>query len=313
MCSCVCIAKFLAFVLSPTSRSISYEDRRLINIRNYVFSLGFPVIMIPFHYLYSPTRFGLVRTMGCEASYVLTWPAFFFFIIWSPIFGIIAAAYTAYVGWKLCRWKWGRGSRNKSTKLPALRLAWLCISYTTVAVPLSIYYLIELLLSGKYSYFSVEKIRSNAGQIEYEPEKLKPTFYDTLPLFGSGIYIIFFTFSAELRAVYSLLFWKTYNFFPRFACRVARIIKHRRKLFGSESHTPLPVDVNLEAQMTELDERTEPLVKSNRSSVRGTHTTDSPASTSSQGFRYEDVRVSIRSSEQTLCSSPNATTDLIPR
>ncbi|PLW56615.1 hypothetical protein PCANC_01438 [Puccinia coronata f. sp. avenae] len=168
ICSCVCIAKFLAFVLSPSSRNISHDERRRINIRNYVFSLGFPIIMIPFHYLYSPSRFGLVRTMGCEASYVLTWPTFFFFIIWSPIFGMIASGYTGYVGYKLYQWKYTNASPKNSTKLPVLRLAWLCITYTTAAVPLSIYYMIETLVRGNYSPFLVRKIRANSAGIEYE-------------------------------------------------------------------------------------------------------------------------------------------------
>ncbi|KAI8449972.1 hypothetical protein BY996DRAFT_7424374, partial [Phakopsora pachyrhizi] len=38
--------------------------------------------------------FILVRTIGCEASYVVTWTSVFFFIIWAPIFGTITAVYT---------------------------------------------------------------------------------------------------------------------------------------------------------------------------------------------------------------------------
>lgn len=139
--------------------------------------------------------------MGCEASYVLTWPTFFFFIIWSPIFGMIAAGYTgkrfsglhtclyrapckkqnkgwiaylitkmllfllAYVGYKLYQWKYTKTSPKNSTKLPVLRLAWLCITYTTAAVPLSIYYMVETLVRGNYSPFLVKKIRANVSEM----------------------------------------------------------------------------------------------------------------------------------------------------
>ncbi|KAI7962303.1 hypothetical protein MJO28_000397 [Puccinia striiformis f. sp. tritici] len=332
ICSCVCIAKFLAFVLSPSARNISHEERRRINIRNYVFSLGFPISMIPFHYLYSPSRFGLVRTMGCEASYVLTWPTFFFFIIWSPIFG--------YVGYKLYQWKWKNASPKNSTKLPIVRLAWLCITYTTAAVPLSIYYLIETLFRGSYSSFSINKIRANSAGIEYERYKSKPTFYDVLPLMGSGIYIMFFTFSAELRTVYKQCFWKGISFFKS-AFRTKRNPKEHSPKAYISSHTRIQVDFDYtDTEMTgmpaqdesryafkltklggteepnqiiDLESGLRPSKKRFRLSLTRIPTTRYPASPSPDSSGFEDIRFSQTSSDQTLCSSPNALTQLITK
>ncbi|KNZ53914.1 hypothetical protein VP01_30g7 [Puccinia sorghi] len=345
ICSCVCIAKFLAFALSPSSRNISHEERQQINIRNYVFSLGFPIIMIPFHYLYSPSRFGLVRTMGCEASYVLTWPTFFFFIIWSPIFGMIAAGYTgkrfsglhtclyrapckkqnkgwiaylitkmllfllAYVGYKLYQWKYTKTSPKNSTKLPVLRLAWLCITYTTAAVPLSIYYMVETLVRGNYSPFLVKKIRANSAGIEYESYKMKPTFYDVLPLMGSAIYIMFFTFSGELRTVYKNCFWRAYNFMSKinttFRAKKDHLVETGHKL-SVESHTQIQINVDGDTEMTPMQAQNTP-----SDLVTTIHTTSYPITPSPGTSEFPNARSSKTSSDQTLCSSPNALTALI--
>ncbi|EFP74377.2 a-factor receptor [Puccinia graminis f. sp. tritici] len=307
ICSCLCIAKFLAFVLSPSARNLGHDDRRRINIRNYLFSLGFPIAMIPFHYLYSPSRFGLVRTMGCEASYVLTWPSFYFFIIWAPIFGTIAAGYTVYVGYKLYLWKWKNASPTHSTKLPVVRLAWLCITYTIAAVPLSIYYMIETIVRGSYSPFLVKKIRANSSGIEYEAYKLKPTFYDALPLMGSGIYIVFFTFSAELRGVYKRCFWKAFKFLVNAFKRKQIPVKPELKVAIGD-HTKIEVDVDSEDEMTERQAQAEP-----RDLVTRMPIASCPPSSAPQTSRFEDVRFSKTSSDRTLCSSPTALSHLIPR
>ncbi|WAQ80953.1 hypothetical protein PtA15_1A291 [Puccinia triticina] len=308
ICSCLCIAKFLAFALSPSSRNISHEDRRRINIRNYVFSLGFPIAMIPFHFLYSPTRFGLVRTMGCEASYVLSWPTFFFFIIWSPIFGTIACGYTAYVGYKLFQWKCRNASPKNSTKLPVLRLAWLCITYTTAAVPLSIYYMIDTIVRGNYSHFSVKKIRANSTGIEYEADKLKPTFYDAMPLMGSGIYIVFFTFSAELRNVYKQCLWKTFNFLFKNPFKTKHIPEEAENR-GFGKHTQIHVDVDYDTEMMEMQAKAESRQSSTTVPIARKTSVSPPPHTS----MFENIRSSKTSSDQTFCSSPNAMTQLIPK
>ncbi|KAI8459081.1 hypothetical protein BY996DRAFT_8549266 [Phakopsora pachyrhizi] len=108
--------KFLASSLMTHS---IWQVHKWVNIRNYIFSFGFPIGMIPFHYLYWPNRFILVRTIGCEASYVVTWTSVFFFIIWAPIFGTITAVYTVYVAYKLYEQKSkGIFKKLKNSKVP---------------------------------------------------------------------------------------------------------------------------------------------------------------------------------------------------
>ncbi|KAI8459940.1 pheromone A receptor-domain-containing protein [Phakopsora pachyrhizi] len=206
-CSCLCIAKFLAYALSPNAVNLSYDVRKWVNIRNYIFSFGFPIGMIPFHYLYSPNRFILVRTIGCEASYVVTWTSVFFFIIWAPIFGTITAVYTVYVAYKLYEQKSkGIFKKLKNSKVPTVRLAWLCIVYTAIALPMLIYYAIVLLQNGGYSALILSEIRSQASKIEYSSIQSSPGVVDSLSIIGGAIYVAFFTFSQDLRKAYCKTF-----------------------------------------------------------------------------------------------------------
>ncbi|EGG11666.1 STE3-like pheromone receptor [Melampsora larici-populina 98AG31] len=208
ICSCLCMARFLAYAMSPNPINLNHQTKKLINLRNWFFSLGFPIFLIPFSYLYSPFRFSLVSSIGCETSYQITWPTFFFFIIWSPIFSTIASIYTSYVAVRL--WKTRKVSndnpKNHGSKVPLRRLAWLCLMYTIVAFPLSIYYAYLLVFRGTYVPYQIHAFESTSGEIQYISNKRYPDFNDSLSIIGGLVFVGFFTFSKEMKVVYKRMF-----------------------------------------------------------------------------------------------------------
>ncbi|KAH9823803.1 STE3-like pheromone receptor [Melampsora americana] len=212
ICSCLCMARFLAYAMSPNPINLNHKTKFMINLRNWSFSLLFPLSLIPFSYLYSPFRFTLVHSIGCETSYQLTWPTFFFFLIWTPIFSTITTLYTSYVAVRL--WKTRKVLNSQSndhhhqhdSKVPLRRLAWLCLMYTIVGFPLSIYYTYLLVFNGNYVPYQIHAFQNTSGQIQYIPNKPYPDFNDSLSIIGGLVFVGFFTFSNEMKSVYHSIF-----------------------------------------------------------------------------------------------------------
>ncbi|KAG0143345.1 hypothetical protein CROQUDRAFT_66280 [Cronartium quercuum f. sp. fusiforme G11] len=281
ICSCVCIAKFLAFAMSPGAESLNYSVKLRWDVGNYVFSIGFPILLVPFSFLYSPHRFALVRTIGCETSYTLTWPTFMFFLIWSPIFGSIATFYTAYVVIRL--WKTRKAMAydgpSHGSKVPLRRLTWLCLMYTTVAFPISLYYTHVLIISGGYVPYRLEAFNGSVRSIKYDPLKRSPAFNDALALIGGLVFVTFFTFSKDMRAIYVRGFQ---NFRTSIGICLQRLYKRVRSDRRSVStHTG-----DLELELTRIPEC---------SINKSLHT-------KSIGSSNEDRTFASTSDDRTLCS-----------
>lgn len=90
---------------------------------------------------------------------------------------------------------------------------------------------------------------------------MKPTFYDVLPLMGSAIYIMFFTFSGELRTVYKNCFWRAYNFMSKinttFRAKKDHLVETGHKL-SVESHTQIQINVDDDTEMTPMQAQNTP-------------------------------------------------------
>lgn len=68
-----------------------------MNTQNYVFCFGVPIVMMATHIVYQPNRYAIVTTLGCTATYVLTWPTFMLWLIWAPIFAALSSMYSGAV------------------------------------------------------------------------------------------------------------------------------------------------------------------------------------------------------------------------
>lgn len=93
--SVMCIARFLAAVVSPKATAITREDRRQRAIFDYSLCFGGPIIIAGCEIIYQPVRFALVRTLGCEAVHSNTWPTLVLWLIWPPIFATIGVLYSS--------------------------------------------------------------------------------------------------------------------------------------------------------------------------------------------------------------------------
>lgn len=89
----VCVTRFLARVVQPNGKMITPRDRRNRAIFDYCFSFGVPIFVMATHVLYQPLRFGISKTLGCQFAFVISWPTFLLWMVWSPILALVAAVY----------------------------------------------------------------------------------------------------------------------------------------------------------------------------------------------------------------------------
>ena len=93
MAANVCIARFLAQVVSPKATIITVRDQRNRAIFDYSLAFGLPILVMATQIVYQPVRFGIVKSIGCAYSFVISWPTFVLWMIWGPILALTAALY----------------------------------------------------------------------------------------------------------------------------------------------------------------------------------------------------------------------------
>jgi pheromone a factor receptor len=92
--SVMCIARFLAEVVSPRATAITRQDRRRRAIFDYSMCFGAPALVMASHIVYQPDRYAIVRGMGCTITANMTWPTIVLWLIWPPIFALIGVLYS---------------------------------------------------------------------------------------------------------------------------------------------------------------------------------------------------------------------------
>lgn len=93
--SVMCVARFLAAVVSPKATAITRQDRRSRAIFDYSLCFGFPIVVAACEIIYQPVRFALIRTRGCDAVHTLGWPTLLLWLIWAPILASIGVLYSS--------------------------------------------------------------------------------------------------------------------------------------------------------------------------------------------------------------------------
>lgn len=91
----MCIARFLADIVSPRATAITRRDRRQRAIFDYTISFGVPFATMACHIIYQPNRFSIVRNVGCSPTSLMSWPTLLLRTIWPPVFAIIAVLYSS--------------------------------------------------------------------------------------------------------------------------------------------------------------------------------------------------------------------------
>lgn len=152
------IVRFIARAVSPNGRRLSPEDLRRLNREIYGLSFGAPLLMAALHILYQPNRYAIVRTTGCEFTYVVTWVSYLTWLVWGPLMAGISAFYAGAsvlesnasnahvnVGYICFRmWKSRRDLRKYAltTGMPAsrfYRLVAMCCTFIGVTLPLALF------------------------------------------------------------------------------------------------------------------------------------------------------------------------------
>lgn len=90
----MCIARFLAAVVSPRATAITRQDRRQRALFDYSLCIGVPFIGMACHIIYQPIRFILATGRGCAVATSMTWPTLVLWTIWPPIFAVIGVLYS---------------------------------------------------------------------------------------------------------------------------------------------------------------------------------------------------------------------------
>jgi pheromone a factor receptor len=192
----MCIARFLADIVSPRATAITRHDRRRRAIFDYLLSFGVPAVTMACHYIYQPNRFSVVRGVGCTITSNMSWPTLVLRTIWPPVFAIINVLYsstqnvlsrlgrtlltfssTAYTVYRLIRHRrnFGRvvaGAHSALTTTRFIRLAALSFSYLLVGAPLTIYStIINIRLSGRYLDYSWSYLHSSVScrHLSFQP------------------------------------------------------------------------------------------------------------------------------------------------
>lgn len=91
----MCIARFLADIVSPKATAITRRDRRQRAIFDYTVSFGVPLATMACHIIYQPNRFSIVRNVGCSPTSLMSWPTLLLRTIWPPVFAVIAVLYSS--------------------------------------------------------------------------------------------------------------------------------------------------------------------------------------------------------------------------
>ena len=91
----MCIARFLAAVVSPKATAITRQDRRSRALFDYFVCFGAPILVGACEILYQPVRYAIVRSLGCEAVHSNTWLTLVLWLIWPPILAVIGVFYSS--------------------------------------------------------------------------------------------------------------------------------------------------------------------------------------------------------------------------
>lgn len=104
----MCIARFLASVVSPRATAITRQDRRNRAIYDYTICFGVPAIAMACHVLYQPSRYMIIENVGCAITALLGFPTLLFWLVWPPVFVVCGTLYSSMshhfaisVTWKL--------------------------------------------------------------------------------------------------------------------------------------------------------------------------------------------------------------------
>lgn len=193
----MCIARFLAAVVSPRATAITRQDRRQRALFDYSLCFGVPFIGMACHIIYQPIRFLLVTGKGCAVTTSMTWPTLVLWMIWPPVFAVIGVLYSgavfgrssyqcadawlaAYTFYRLVKHRrnFGRvvaGAHSALTTTRFIRLAGLSFSYLAIGLPLCVYSTMsDIARGGAYFDYSWSYLHSlvSAIQIELPPRPL---------------------------------------------------------------------------------------------------------------------------------------------
>lgn len=168
--SVLCIARFLAEVVSPWAVASTAKDRRRRLVFDYSLCFGLPALVMACHILYQPNRYSIVRGVGCQITDVMSWPTLVLWLIWPPILASAGIFYSsksrlssartdslrispAYTVYRLIKHRrnFGRvvaGAHSALTTARFVRLAALSGSYLVVGLPLCLYTFSSNLQSG---------------------------------------------------------------------------------------------------------------------------------------------------------------------
>lgn len=94
LASIMCVARFLAAIVSPRATAITRQDRRNRAITDYLLSFGVPFVAMGSHIVYQPNRFLIRRDVGCSITSLMTWPTLILRTIWPLVFAMPAVCYS---------------------------------------------------------------------------------------------------------------------------------------------------------------------------------------------------------------------------
>lgn len=94
LASTMCIAKFLATIVSPRATALTPRNRRNRALFDYSISLGVPALVMATHIIYQPDRYEIQTGGGCLPTLSLTWPTLILYEVWPPLFAATGVLYS---------------------------------------------------------------------------------------------------------------------------------------------------------------------------------------------------------------------------
>ncbi|KAK4045912.1 a-factor receptor [Microbotryomycetes sp. JL201] len=175
LASVLCIARFLAYIVSPQATALTKQDRRSRAIFDYCLAVGMPIAVMATHIIYQPNRYNVVRGYGCTPTQILSWPTLVFRTVWPPTFALIAVLYSIYTIYRIVKHRRDyrrvvTGAHSALTTGRFIRLAALAFSYLAIGAPLAVYStIVNIKESGRYYEYNWRYFHSTPSALQLRP------------------------------------------------------------------------------------------------------------------------------------------------